>query len=242
MTTAIIHELSFSGRTGRDASPETQRPLLKEEGNALVPATTPLSSINIAGITIDRELITIAGLVIMVGIVTALAGTAGITILAAIATAPVWIPIAVLSCPLWLPLAFFTSPVWVSAGTLLVFCALWIAFLAVLAAIAFLFFSWPAKWLPDPEESHRSAWFLCKRDESIAALIKLQAKMILYMAGVGPLADAALAIFDRIDLVELQKALNDFDLAEFSDSVKRMDIKQLQGALVGAVKSVLGKQ
>ena len=191
-----------------------------------------------AKFTLNRETITIAGLTVAGGIVTTLTGTICFIGLAAFTSSPLWLPLLLITSPFWLPFAFFTSPLWVSAVAIGAICVLWAALFAILAFGTFLFFSWPAKWLPD--DSDRSKWFLCQRDRATLALVKLQAKIVLYAAGVGPLADAAFAITDRIDLVELQRALSDFDLAQFAEDVKKMDIGEIQGAIVGAIRSFIG--
>ena len=191
-----------------------------------------------AKFTLNRETITMAGLAVAGGIMTTLTGTICFIGLAAFASSPLWLPLLLITSPFWLPFAFFTSPLWVSVVAIGAICLLWAAFFAVLAFGTFLFFSWPAKWLP--KDSDRSKWFLCQRDRATLALVKLQAKIVLYAAGVGPLADAAFAITDRIDLVELQRALSDFDLAQFAEDVKKMDIGEIQGALVGAIRSFIG--
>ena len=191
-----------------------------------------------AKFTLNRETITIAGLTVAGGIVTTLTGTICFIGLAAFASSPLWLPLLLITSPFWLPFAFFTSPLWVSAVAIGVICVLWAALFAILAFGTFLFFSWPAKWLP--EDSDRSKWFLCQRDRATLALVKLQAKIVLYAAGVGPLADAAFAITDRIDLVELQRALSDFDLAQFAEDVKKMDIGEIQAAIIGAIRSFIG--
>ena len=205
----------------------------------LAPPPNPRGSQSIfAGFKLKRESITIAGLAIAGGIMTTLTGTVCFIGLAAFASSPLWLPLLLITSPFWLPFAFFTSPLWVSAVAIGAICLLWAAFFAVLAFGAFLFFSWPAKWLP--KDSDKSKWFLCQRDRATLALVKLQAKIVLYAAGVGPLADAAFAITDRIDLVELQKALSDFDLAQFAEDVKKMDVGEIQGAIVGAIRSFIG--
>jgi len=193
-----------------------------------------------AKFTLNRQTITSAGLAVAGGIVTTLTGTICFIGLAAFASSPLWLPLLLITSPFWLPFAFFTSPLWVSAVAIGAICVLWAAFFAVLAFGTFLFFSWPAKWLPDPKDSDRSKWFLCQRDRATLALVKLQAKIVLYAAGVGPLADAAFAITDRIDLVELQRALSDFDLAQFAEDVKKMDIGEIQAAIIGAIRSFIG--
>lgn len=191
-----------------------------------------------ARFTLNRESITIAGLAVAGGIMTTLTGTICFIGVAAFASSPLWLPLLLITSPFWLPFAFFTSPLWVSAVAIGTICLLWTAFFAVLAFGTFLFFSWPAQWLP--KDSDRSKWFLCQRDRATLALVKLQAKIVLYAAGVGPLADAACAITDRIDLVELQKALSEFDLAQFAEDVKKMDIGEIQGAIVGAIRAFIG--
>ena len=169
---------------------------------------------------------------------TTFAGTVCFIGVAAAVSSPLWIPLLVITSPLWMPLAFFTSPLWVSAVAIGAICLLWAAFLAFLALGTFLFFAWPAKWLP--KDSDKAKWFLYQRDRATLSLVKLQAKLVLYAAGVGPLADAAFAITDRVDLVELQKALSDFDLAQFAEDVKKMDIREIQAAIIGAVRSFIG--
>ena len=191
-----------------------------------------------AGFALNRETITIAGLAIAGGMLTTFTGTICFIALAAFASSPLWLPFLLITSPFWLPLAFFTSPLWVSAVAIGAICLLWAAFFTVLAFGTFLFFAWPAKWLP--KDSDKSKWFLCQRDRATLALVKLQAKLVLYAAGVGPLADAAFAITDRIDLVELQKALSDFDLAQFAEDVKKMDIGEIQAAIIGAIRSFIG--
>ena len=191
-----------------------------------------------AGFTLNRENIMIVGLAIAGAMLTTFAGTVCFIGVAAAVSSPLWIPLLVITSPLWMPLAFFTSPLWVSAVAIGAICLLWAAFLAFLAFGTFLFFAWPAKWLP--KDSDKAKWFLYQRDKTTLSLVKLQAKLVLYAAGVGPLADAAFAITDRIDLVELQKALSDFDLAQFAEDVKKMDIREIQAAIIGAVRSFIG--
>jgi len=223
-----------------------------EEESGIVPASADLVDAHAAksnsncsnpqaifgGIVLNRETITIAGLAITVGIFTTCAGTICFAILAGILTSPLWIPVAFLTSPFWIPAAFLTSPLWVSAVAIGVICLLWAAFFAFVIFASFLFFAWPKKWLP--QDSDKSKWFLRKRDDATIALVKLQAKLVLYAAGVGPLADAALAILDRVDLVEVQKALSEFDLAQFADDVKKMDIGEIQAAVVSAIRSFVG--
>lgn len=205
----------------------------------LAPQPKPHESQSIfARFTLNRETITVAGLAVAGGIMTTLTGTICFIGLAAFASSPLWLPLVLITSPFWLPFAFFTSPLWVSAVAIGAICLLWAAFFAVLAFGTFLFFSWPAQWLP--KDSDRSKWFLCQRNRATLALVKLQAKIVLYAAGVGPLADAAFAITDRIDLVELQKALSEFDLAQFAEDVKKMDIGEIQGAIVSAIRSFIG--
>ena len=211
----------------------------KQQQMILAPQSKPHESQSIfARFTLNRETTTIAGLAVAGGITTTLAGTICFIGVAAFASSPLWLPLLLITSPFWLPFAFFTSPLWVSAVAIGAICLLWAALFAVLAFGTFLFFSWPAQWLP--KDSDRSKWFLCQRDRATLALVKLQAKIVLYAAGVGPLADAAFAITDRIDLVELQKALSDFDLAQFAEDVKKMDIGEIQGAIVGAIRSFIG--
>jgi hypothetical protein len=184
--------------------------------------------------TFDRKTITTGILSVITTLLFLAMATACCIGLAALLTSPLWLPLVIFTSPVWFPILLLSSPVWLTFTVLL--CAT-VAFWTILIVAVLLFFAWPAEWLPS--NSTTTTWFLRRRDAATIALIKLQAKIVLYAAGVGPLADAALMILDRVDLVTLQKTLQEFNAQEWMDQMRQMDLQQLQAALMQALWSLV---
>ena len=146
-------------------------------------------------------------------------------------TSPLWLPIVMFTSPIWFPILLLTCPLWLTLTVIL--CAT-VVFWTVLVLVVLLFFAWPADWVPP-----NATWLLRHRDTATTALIKFQAKLILYAAGVGPLADAAFVILDRVDLVAISNMLQEFDVQEWTVHLRQMDLKQLQETLLQALLSIV---
>lgn len=184
--------------------------------------------------TINRKTITTGILSVITTFLFMAMATAGCIFLVALLTSPLWLPLVIFTSPVWFPILLLSSPLWLTFSVLL--CAT-VAFWTILIVAVLLFFAWPAEWLP--QNSTTTTWLLRRRDAATIALIKLQAKLILYAAGVGPLADAALMILDRVDLVALQKTLQEFNVQEWTDQLRQMDLQQLQATLMQALWSLV---
>lgn len=207
----------------------------------IVPVVSPYRKANAHdgfGLKFNRETLLVAGIGIVISLLVIAGGAASFLALLALATAPVWLPIVILTTPLWLPIAFLTSPLWISGAAVVACCAACALFFAVVSFATFVFFAYPAHWLP--QDSDTCKWLLYHRDRATIALVKIQAKIVLYAAGVGPMADAIFVVVDRIDLADLQRALKDFDLKEWTDNVRQMDVAQMQAAIIAAVRSMVG--
>ena len=150
----------------------------------------------------------------------------------ALVTCPLWLPVAVLTAPVWLCVLLVSSPVWVTV--VVVLGAALVGGVTVTAAVV-LFFGWPQEWLPSPQQNRTVAGFLDTRQRVELYLIKAQAKLLLYAAGVGPAADAAFLIIDRIDLRAVRQRLSEMDL----EKLKHLDVSELQALLMEAVASLV---
>lgn len=174
---------------------------------------------------LDRKAITTMVLSFLASVL----GFIGVTIASigglAVVSCPIWLPIALLTLPLWLPLMLFTSPVWVTATATLVGCGL--STCALVLSIIF-FFTWPADWLPAKESSDLVAWYLQQRDAATMKIAKLQAKVFLYAAGVGPAADAVFLIMDKVDVQALMRKVQSVDWKEVGKQVKNGELHQVQ--------------
>ena len=179
-------------------------------------------------VQIDRPTITVS---FLSALAIFLLFTASSFSLIALLTAPIWIPISVITSPIWIPVGFVTSPIWIAA----ISCAL--AALAIAISVV-LFFTWPSEWLPNKDHSAVTATFLNLRDSATQALIKMQAKIVLYTAGIGPLADAAFVVLDRISIEEIQKALQDFDVSEFTAKASKMEFSEIFQSLMNTLKTI----
>lgn len=138
-------------------------------------------------------------------------------------TSPLWIPVMLISSPIWIPVGFLSSPLWIPAILFLVFS--FMTFISI-----FVFFALPTEWLPRNHPIVRK--FLRVRQSVETRLIKWQAKLLLYMAGVGPAADALFLALERIDLQEAQQRLSEVDW-------QKMDIGELQKLCVEAIQALL---
>ena len=184
---------------------------------------------------LDRKAVTtmilsfLASVVAFFGV--ALASLAGILVV----SCPLWLPVVLLTLPLWLPLMLFTSPVWLSV-TATLFACLTGTCLFVLS-IAF-FFAWPEEWLPAKESSHIVAGFLYYRDAATIGLAKMQAKFLLYAAGVGPAADTLFIILDRLDVQALVKKLQQVDWEDLGSKVRRGQVQDIQRVIFEIARSM----
>jgi hypothetical protein len=184
--------------------------------------------------TLDRKTITTAILSLLALFLSMAVATACCICLVGFITSPLWLPLVIFTSPIWFPILLFTSPLWLTLTVLL--CAT-VVFWTTLVFAVLLFFVWPADWLP--RNSSTATWLLRQRDTATVALIKLQAKLVLYAAGVGPLADAAFLILDRVDVVAISKTLQEFDVQEWTDQLRQMDLQQLQVTLMQALWSIV---
>jgi hypothetical protein len=184
--------------------------------------------------TVNRKTITTGILSVITTLLFMAVATAGCIGLVALLTSPLWLPLVIFTSPVWFPILLLSSPLWLTFGVLL--CAT-VVFWTILIVALLLFFAWPGEWLP--QNSTTTTWLLRRRDAATIALIKFQAKLVLYAAGVGPLADAALLILDRVDLVALQKTMQEFNVQEWTDQLRQMDLQQLQATLMQALWSLV---
>ena len=162
-------------------------------------------------------------------------------------TSPLWLPVAVLFSPLWIPAMLLSSPVWVTLGV--------VAALATISTVSVttlivLFFAWPEEWLPGGNSEKMSprlgtaqrshyhpavAGFLRTRQAVEAYVRKVQVKLLLYAAGVGPAADVAFGIADRIDLGAVRDRLAQVNVQR----LKQWDVSELQALVLEAVRAVM---
>ena len=149
---------------------------------------------------------------------------------------PIWLPIAFLTAPLWLPVLLFTSPVWVTVLATVTFCA--VGTCSFLVAVAF-FFTWPEEWLPDKESSDVVHWYLRQRDMATLALAKLQAKFLLYAAGIGPAADAIFVVVDRIDVQAFSSKLGQVDWKELGNKIQNGELQQVTSIILQIASSLI---
>lgn len=161
-----------------------------------------------------------------------LASLAGIFLV----TSPLWFPLSFITLPLWLPLLLFTSPVWISVGATILACAVGAS--VFLLSVAF-FFVWPEEWLPDKESSEIVAWYLRQRNIATLWLAKMQTKFLLYAAGVGPAADAAFLVLEKIDVHALVSKLQKVDWDDLGSKIKHGQIGDIQQVLFELAKSLI---
>jgi hypothetical protein len=147
---------------------------------------------------------------------------------------PLWLPLVVITSPFWVPLLVLTCPLWLTS--LVLVGGFFLVSTTVLSAIV-LFFVWPAEWLPTDNDT--SKWFLQKRDASTMALVKLQAKLMLYAAGVGPLADAAFLVLDKVDIGALLTTLQEIDVVKLTSQLQNMEFHEIQAAILQALWSLV---
>lgn len=163
----------------------------------------------------------------------------------ALISAPFWMPVAFLTSPIWIPVLLLSSPIWVTVGAVAVFAT--VSTLSVTTAVV-LFFGWPEQWLPGGSSSSSMhpggvrqarpravAWFLDSRQSVEVYLIKCQAKVLLYAAGVGPAADAAFLIVDRIDLKAVRNRIAQLDV----ERLKHLDVSEISALVLEAAQSLI---
>ena len=138
--------------------------------------------------------------------------------------------VALVTSPLWLPLALFTSPLWIPLAAL-AFCIFW---LNVAVALA-LFFFWPREYMP---EGRRTESIMQSREWARRKLLVLQARLLLYSAGVGPIADLAIMIAERLpDLEQIRATL---DIEKLRAKLQRLDAQQLRELVKSMLSSAVG--
>jgi len=202
--------------------------------SALQQATTVLQTVQLQvdqaqkRLTWDRPLVMTCLLAILAAVLAVAVATLGGMGAVALVTCPLWLPVAVLTAPVWLCVLLVSSPVWVA-----VVLAVGAAVISGTAVV--LFFGWPQEWLPSPKQNRTVAGFLDARQRVELYLIKAQAKLLLYAAGVGPAADAAFLIIDRIDLRAVRQRLSEMDL----EKLKHLDVSELQSLLLEAVANLV---
>ena len=165
--------------------------------------------------------------------VLAILGFGGIVLV----TSPFWLPIAILFSPLWIPVALLSSPVWVTLG---VVAALATVSTVSVTTIVVLFFAWPEEWLPAGKSAQSSyhpavSSFLRTRRTVEGYVKKVQVKILLYAAGVGPAADLVFGIADRIDLGVVRDRLAKVDVQR----LQRCDVSELQALVFEAVRAMM---
>jgi len=152
-----------------------------------------------------------------------------------VVSCPLWLPVVILTLPLWLPLMLFTSPVWLSVTATLFACLGGTC--AFILSITF-FFTWPEEWLPAKESSSIVTGFLHYRDAATLSLAKVQAKFLLYAAGIGPAADVIFVVLDRVDVQALLKKLQHVDWEDLGTKVRRGQLQDIQRILVEIAQSM----
>lgn len=182
---------------------------------------------------LSRENIFWAGILTALVAILVAGGAVVMVTLAVVVFSPIWIPAAVLSSPILL----ITSPLWLTLVGLGIFLTVSCLSCGGIGLAVFVFFLLPAEYLPS--ESTAAATFLNWRDRATVLLVKLQAKIVLYAAGVGPLADAALAILDHVDLQQLQDFVEHLDWETVVQNVQRTDPKEIPGRIISLVRSIL---
>ena len=186
-------------------------------------------------LALTRENIFWAGIAVFVAAFCIVGSTSILLIVATLVFAPLWIPLVVISSPVLL----ITSPVWLTTVCLVIFVTFSTVSFCLFAFAIFVFMMVPAKYLPPTEESKFAATFLRLRDRVTVALVKLQAKIVLYAAGVGPIADVAMTVLDRIDLHQLQDFVTRHDWQGMVENLQSTDPKEIPGAIVNLVRSIL---
>ncbi len=185
---------------------------------------------------LDRKTIT----TMILSVIASVLGFIGVAITSlgglAILSCPIWLPVALLTLPLWLPLMLFTSPVWVTAIATLFCCVLGTC--AFVLTLAF-FFTWPEEWLPSKESSNIVCWYLKQRNTATVALAKLQAKFLLYAAGVGPATDAIFVIMDKVDVQALTTKLQHVDWKDMGRKIQRRELNDVRMILFEIFASLI---
>jgi hypothetical protein len=153
-----------------------------------------------------------------------------------VVSCPIWLPIALLTAPLWLPVLLFTSPVWVTVLATVACCV--VGTCSFVVAVA-LFFTWPEEWLPAKESSDVVQWYLRHRDTATLALAKLQAKFLLYAAGIGPAADAIFVVVDRIDVQAFTSKLGEVDWKDLSNKIQKGELQEVTSILLRIASSLI---
>ena len=157
----------------------------------------------------------------------------GTVLVVALISSPLWLPLTVVTSPLWMTTLFVSSPVWV---TILVITAVCLICTTVATSTLVLFFAWPEEWLPSPQGNTVVCTFLDTRKCIEMHLIKFQAKFLLYCAGVGPAADTAFLIIDRVDINAVRERLSKVDI----EKLKQLDPSELQTLIFEAVQALTG--
>ena len=148
---------------------------------------------------------------------------------------------------LWIPAVMLSSPIWV---TLVVLAALATVSTVSVTTLIVLLFAWPEEWLPGGNSEKMSprlgtaqrshyhpavAGFLRTRQAVEAYVRKVQVKLLLYAAGVGPAADVAFGIADRIDLGAVRERLAQVNVQR----LKQWDVSELQALVLEAMRAVM---
>ena len=108
-----------------------------------------------------------------------------------------------------------------------------------------LFFAWPEEWLPGGGDCTGGGAVLPRRRPAVVShflhtrqaveryLFRMQAKLLLYAAGIGPAADAAFLIVDRIDVTAIRQRLAKVNVQR----LQQFDVSELQALLLEAVQA-----
>lgn len=154
-------------------------------------------------------------------------------------TSPLWFPVALVTAPLWIPMLLFTSPLWL---TILVGTVISCGCGSVIALVVFLFLAWPEEWLPASKTKQKGTLVhsnLQCRDSATRSLLRIQAKVLTYAAGVGPAADSVFLVLDRLDLEQFVTQLSAVDWTDLMHDVQSFNLPQLQGKLAQVVMAVV---
>lgn len=148
---------------------------------------------------------------------------------------PIWFPILILTRQWWVPFLVWSSPVLISVIVLLFVLAIatFILFVSVL-----FFFIWPEEWLPSKDESTVVAYFLYYRDRATINLAKLQAKSLMYAAGVGPATEVIFFFYGKYFEALIVK-LQQVDWKEIRSRVKRGRILDIPRVLYDIIRGLL---
>ena len=181
---------------------------------------------------VDRPFIMTCIIFVVVSCLLAGAAFVGGTGLLAVLCLPIWLPLVILTAPVWMIGGFVSSPLWMTVGAMTIVVGTTVTtFLTVVT----LFMAWPEEWLlPSRRQNSTVDWLLVQRRAVEVYVIKTEAKLVLYAAGVGPAVDAAFVILDRVDMQAVLDRLAQVNV----EKLKTLDVTELQALVVEALQSL----